>query len=109
LISILKKYLPKSDNSPQDIQITRHMPTDPVFFNAFAGDTNMPDPTEKKTTYYYDLKLSKVVNKRIFIVTTHLTLRWLWDRLRWINLVPDVILRFSVSMSFLFPGCIYII
>lgn len=38
------KTLPKSDNSPQDIQMTRHMPTDPVFFNAFAGDTKIPDP-----------------------------------------------------------------
>jgi len=36
--------------------MTRHMPTDPVFFNALAGDTNIPDPAEKKNTHYNDLK-----------------------------------------------------
>lgn len=39
-----KISLPKSDKRPQDIQMTRHMPTDPVFFNALAGDTKIPDP-----------------------------------------------------------------
>lgn len=47
-IMYLITSLPKSDNSPQDTQITRHIPTDPVFFSALDAETKIPDPEEEK-------------------------------------------------------------
>jgi hypothetical protein len=45
--------LPNSDNRPQATQMTRHIPTDPVFFNALPAETKIPDPvrTDKKNSF----------------------------------------------------------
>lgn len=71
-------FIPISDNRPQAIQMTRHMPTDPVFFNALAGDTNIPDPTNQLITHWHNLKLmyyvSTLINTILRLKTTHPTL-----------------------------------
>lgn len=50
--------------------MTKHMPTEPVFFNALAGDTNIPDPTKKKIVHCYKLRSNKsrLIHKFIFVI-----------------------------------------
>lgn len=69
--------LPRRDKKPQDIHITKLMPTDPVLFSTPEGDTKIPDPeiiyinhlsnstnmwTMKKFMEIFEKCLSKSVN-----------------------------------------------
>lgn len=39
-----KRHSPNNDITPHDAQTTIHIPTEPEYFRADAGDTNIPDP-----------------------------------------------------------------